>query len=89
MFQLSGSVLEVLGNMLVITAILYALVHVGLRYGNLTVFPVWNGDHDVKFHEICKLLSILSYVLSTGIKEVVNSRHSNPKMVSTDSESKT
>ena len=81
-FQFTGSVLEVCGNLLVILSILYALLHLGLRYGNLSLFPVWNGDCERRFKEICVLMATLSVVLYTGGRSVVESRHSNPKVVS-------
>lgn len=82
LFQLSGCVLEVWGNLLVLTAILYALLHLGLRYGNLTLVPEWNGDCDQKFHEICSLLAVSGQLFTGSASTVLQMRFSNPKKVS-------
>ena len=82
LLNLGGSALEVMGNLLLMVAILYALLHVGLRYGNLTVFPTWNRDCDTRFQQICQLIAKYVCLVTAGISAVGNSRTTSPRMVS-------
>ena len=79
-FQTSGSFLEVLGNVLVLVAIVYAIVQIGLRYGDFQIFPQWTEVQETRFQHVSRSIALHDRMIRTGLQGVMVLRKSNPKL---------
>ena len=75
--------LEICGNILVMLAILYALLQLGLRYGNLSTRPSSHqgSSDDQTFKELCTQIAISSHLINVVITNALHNRVHQPGKV--------